>query len=255
MRNRCQTTRVAARLQSHGLFLRSSARTRRRGVATARRCFQILGFDVMLDAALRPWLLEVNHSPSMALAGNEPLEQEAKCSVVRAALRLGLAEEHPEALCAECEVHRLATPKALALCALEPVRLLFERHATARSAQQWALNLNAFERLLQPALPRQVSVQERRLVPVCPQLLRPRGAVLPAVSELPQLSHGARPLPDADVPHLCLAAPALVRERLLRPELRARALRALLQHRPAALCPDGVSVRSVCRRRRRQRLL
>lgn len=27
-------------------------------------CFEVLGFDVMIDAKLRPWLLEVNHSPS-----------------------------------------------------------------------------------------------------------------------------------------------------------------------------------------------
>lgn len=29
-------------------------------------CFQILGFDIMIDRKLKPWLLEVNHAPSLA---------------------------------------------------------------------------------------------------------------------------------------------------------------------------------------------
>ena len=28
-------------------------------------CFHILGFDVMIDRHLKPWLIEINHAPSL----------------------------------------------------------------------------------------------------------------------------------------------------------------------------------------------
>ena len=39
-------------------------------------CFEILGFDILLDRRLKPWLIEVNHSPSFHT--DAPLDKEVK---------------------------------------------------------------------------------------------------------------------------------------------------------------------------------
>lgn len=43
-------------------------------------CFELLGFDVIIDSELKPWLLEVNMSPS--LTGDSPLDMKIKSNLV-----------------------------------------------------------------------------------------------------------------------------------------------------------------------------
>ena len=49
-------------------------------------CFQVLGFDIMIDSDCRPWLLEVNQSPSFST--DSPLDYLIKKHVLGDALRL-----------------------------------------------------------------------------------------------------------------------------------------------------------------------
>lgn len=43
-------------------------------------CFEILGFDVMIDSNLKPWLIEVNMSPSMNT--DSPLDLKIKGNAI-----------------------------------------------------------------------------------------------------------------------------------------------------------------------------
>jgi tubulin polyglutamylase TTLL5 len=38
----------------------------RRLLPNRQNCFELLGFDVMIDSNLKPWVLEVNLTPSLA---------------------------------------------------------------------------------------------------------------------------------------------------------------------------------------------
>lgn len=40
------------------------------------RCFEVLGYDIMIDANLKPWLIEVNHLPSFGT--DSPLDRDIK---------------------------------------------------------------------------------------------------------------------------------------------------------------------------------
>ena len=48
--------------------------------------FQILGFDIMIDKKFRPWLIEVNQSPSFAT--DSPLDYKIKKGVLGDTFRM-----------------------------------------------------------------------------------------------------------------------------------------------------------------------
>lgn len=49
-------------------------------------CFEILGFDILLDRKLKPWLIEVNRSPSFHT--DAPLDKEIKEALLMDTLNL-----------------------------------------------------------------------------------------------------------------------------------------------------------------------
>jgi len=56
-------------------------------------CFEILGFDVLIDADTKPWLLEVNQAPSFQT--DSPLDHQIKHAVIYDTFKiLGITESN-----------------------------------------------------------------------------------------------------------------------------------------------------------------
>jgi hypothetical protein len=51
-----------------------------------RTCFELLGMDVLIDQKCKPWLLEVNHSPSFSI--DTPLDLKVKEALITDTLKL-----------------------------------------------------------------------------------------------------------------------------------------------------------------------
>ena len=49
-------------------------------------CFEIFGYDILLDHNLKPWLLEINHTPSFSCGS--PLDLRIKKGAIKDAMRL-----------------------------------------------------------------------------------------------------------------------------------------------------------------------
>jgi tubulin polyglutamylase TTLL6/13 len=63
-----------------------SYRQARGKTEASNMCFEVLGFDVMLDKAAKPWLLEINGSPSFST--DTPLDAEIKRQIISDAISL-----------------------------------------------------------------------------------------------------------------------------------------------------------------------
>ena len=49
-------------------------------VSNRTNCFELFGFDILIDSELRPWLMEVNLSPSLTC--DSPLDHAIKSNLI-----------------------------------------------------------------------------------------------------------------------------------------------------------------------------
>ena len=118
--------------------------------APCQNFFQLFGFDVMLDAEVRPWLLEVNAGPS--LATEAPLDLRIKSKMLVDLLNvIGISAAVPEAADSQGAVSlaaasAAATEPILWKCSNEPVQERWARRLVAEEAARAATT--AWRRLL-----------------------------------------------------------------------------------------------------------
>lgn len=103
------------------LSVEPSIATRTRNVTVHNNCFEVYGFDVLVDSKLKPWLLEVNLSPSMT--ASSPLDWRVKSTLLSDVFNLvGICSPNKQTL----DASRLKT------------RILQVRQATCRNAEMTA---------------------------------------------------------------------------------------------------------------------
>ncbi|XP_042659878.1 tubulin polyglutamylase TTLL6 isoform X2 [Tyto alba] len=94
---------------------------------TGSACFEILGFDILLDRKLKPWLLEVNHSPSFTT--DSRLDREVKDALLRDTINL-------------INLHACNKRKVLEEDKQRAKERLLQAHQTLRAARREELESN-----------------------------------------------------------------------------------------------------------------
>ena len=78
-----------------GTLFSAYKKINQQGKGQSCSCFQLFGYDIMLDSDLNPWILEVNLSPSFAT--DSPLDFEIKANLITDTLNLvGVRKNQPK---------------------------------------------------------------------------------------------------------------------------------------------------------------
>ena len=123
---------------------------------TGFSCFEILGFDILLDRKARPWLLEVNHAPSFACGS--ALDELIKRELMRTMRLLNPSPYHKKKY--REELKREAMERAMQSRHTKGPKLSYEEKEQLRAKQKqnaqenWAKHeervLGNFERIYPP---------------------------------------------------------------------------------------------------------
>ena len=110
-------------------------------------CFEILGFDIMLDANAKPYLLEVNHSPSFST--DSPLDEKVKGELIKDTMRLlGLTKKRKQMYRKNLQAHldhRIMNGKFIRLPA--PLKEQLRKEFDEVRDEYESRNMGAFELL------------------------------------------------------------------------------------------------------------
>ncbi|KAJ3172775.1 Tubulin polyglutamylase ttll6 [Geranomyces variabilis] len=134
-----------------------SPRVKTRALQSSQ-CFEILGFDIFVDHKLKPWVLEVNHSPSFTC--DTPLDDEIKSGVIGDALQLlNIRAANPKRFCsnqkrkAKKRLLAFSSPGNVPLPPASPLPLPRSRQAAASPAETVTESLASSASASLPVMP------------------------------------------------------------------------------------------------------